>query len=163
MLKIIAKSLLSLLAIGVFGVLGLVAAEMRPFDVPADIEKWRDTAGQSAPSARNAMHRLPSPPYTKQVMKNRTKKGTYIGYKSRLSIRGLEKFYTTRLPRDGWKENRVLGSMQKKVPSGGKLLSFRKGGSRCMIYFEPTAGFSTKVTVLHMDVDKFAPAKNRQN
>lgn len=154
---LILKCVLTLAVIVLFGAIGLLAAEVRPFHAPEDMQRLRETLMDGANSTSVSEADVPEPPYTERVLTNRTKKGEYYGYESRLSVRGLAEFYTTELPRNGWERNEVMDSMKNVLHDGVRLLSFRKGAKRCMIYFKPQSGFKNNVTVLLMNAGELDP------
>ncbi|MFW6456682.1 MAG: hypothetical protein ACOC0A_00145 [Planctomycetota bacterium] len=161
-LEITFKSSLSLLVILVFAGIGGIAAEIKPFDALRGIPGPENVSRQDATNQESSRVNLPVPPYTDEAVRNETEKGDYYGYRTKLSIDGIKKFYTTELPRRDWERNDVVGEVQKMLGRGTRLLSFRKGAKRCMIYFEPKSGYTNNITVLLMDAGDFESVEGRQ-
>ena len=144
----LAKVVLSVLAIALFGAVGVVVAGVNPFRWPAEPARPADSELRGRPAGAPDAPQLPVPPDTELTFNTRARAGQHYRYESRLSAEGLWRFYDEQMPPLGWARDRAFEAVWRRQRGLQPVLSFKRHGTRCIIGLEEGDMFSTIVTVL---------------
>lgn len=142
------KVALSAAAIALCAAIGLLVAQVRPFDVALPPPVGGARAAYGPGRAAGALPAAPGPPGAALTFRTQQRRSRLQRYETSLTAEAVWRFYAREMPRLGWASDPSFEAARRAGTPEEVVLSFVRPDARCIISIGDQGPERTIVTVL---------------